>query len=189
MEGYGIVPRSDEDGVRTGVKRTLGARGTPGSQYVRPVRAYVGLGANLGDREATIRRAVALLDTRPGLRVIAISTLRETDPWGPVEQPPFLNGAVEVETELEPRALLDVLLDVERRLGRTREGERFGPRTIDLDLLVVEGMIRAEPGLTLPHPRLHERRFALDPLAELAPDLVVPGRGSVAELLASLDRG
>ena len=153
------------------------------------MRAYVGLGANLGDREATIRRAVALLEATRGIRVTAVSTLRETEPWGPVEQPPFLNGAVEVETELEPRALLDVLLDVERRLGRTREGERFGPRTIDLDLLVVDGVTCAEPGLMLPHPRLHERRFALEPLAELAPDLLVPGRGSVAQLLASLDRG
>jgi 2-amino-4-hydroxy-6-hydroxymethyldihydropteridine diphosphokinase len=157
------------------------------SQYVHPVRAYVGLGANLGDREATIRRAVALLDASHGIRVTAVSTLRETEPWGPVEQPPFLNGAVEIETELEPRALLDVLLAVERRLGRTRDGERFGPRTIDLDLLVVEDVTRVEPGLTLPHPRLHERRFALEPLVELAPDLVVPGRGSAAALLAGLE--
>jgi 2-amino-4-hydroxy-6-hydroxymethyldihydropteridine diphosphokinase len=187
MEGYGIVARLGQEKVRTGIKRTLGARRTPGSQYVHPMRAYVGLGANLGDREATIRSAVALLEATPGIRVTAVSTLRETEPWGPVEQPRFLNGAVEVETQLEPRVLLDVLLDVERRLGRTREGERFGPRTIDLDLLLVGETVIDESGLTLPHPRLHERRFALEPLAELAPDAVLPGRGTVSELLAARD--
>ena len=151
------------------------------------MRAYVGLGANLGDREATIREAVALLDAAPAIRVVSISSLRETEPWGPVEQPDYLNGAVELETELDPRTLLGVLLDVELQLGRTRTGERFGPRTIDLDLLVVEGVECGESGLTLPHPRLHERRFALEPLHELAPDLVVPGRGAVSELLAALE--
>ena len=150
------------------------------------MRAYVGLGSNLGDRESTIRRAVALLDEAPGVDVLAVSTLRETEPWGPVEQPTYLNGAVELETELEPRALLDVLLDVERRLGRVRTA-RWGPRTIDLDLLLHGDAIVHEPGLTLPHPHLHERRFALEPLAELAPDAVVPGRGKVVDLLRRLD--
>jgi 2-amino-4-hydroxy-6-hydroxymethyldihydropteridine diphosphokinase len=149
------------------------------------VRAYVGLGANLGDRESTIRRAVALLGEAPGVDVVAVSTLRETEPWGPVEQPAYLNGAVELETELEPRALLGVLLDVERRLGRVR-AERWGPRTIDLDLLLHGDTVLDEPGLTLPHPHLHERRFALEPLAELAPDAVVQGRGCVADLLREL---
>jgi 2-amino-4-hydroxy-6-hydroxymethyldihydropteridine diphosphokinase len=151
------------------------------------MRAYVGLGANLGDRESTIRQAVVSLEATPGIRVTGISTLRETEPWGPVEQPPFLNGAIALDTDLEPRALLGVLLDVERRLGRVRTGRRYGPRTIDLDLLVVDGVTSTEPGLTLPHPRLHERRFALEPLAELAPDLVVPGHGTAAELLAAFD--
>ncbi len=114
-----------------------------------------------------------------------MSTLRETEPWGPVEQPPFLNGAAAVETSLEPRALLDVLLEVERRLGRVRD-ERWGPRTIDLDLLLYGDTVVDEPGLTVPHPRLRERAFALEPLLELDPDLVVPGQGSAAVLLASL---
>ena len=150
------------------------------------VLAYVGLGANLGDREGTIRRAVKLLGAADGVEVLSVSTLRETEPWGPVEQPPYLNGAVELETALGPRALLELLLDVERRLGRVRT-ERWGPRTIDLDLLLHgDGVVEA-PGLTLPHPRLHERRFALEPLAELAPDAVVPGRGTVSALLAALD--
>jgi 2-amino-4-hydroxy-6-hydroxymethyldihydropteridine diphosphokinase len=147
-------------------------------------RAYVGLGANLGDREATIRRALELLDAEEGVGVVAVSTLRETAPVGIVDQPAFLNGVAVVETHLDPHALLERLLGVERRLGRTREGPRFGPRPIDLDLLV-HGELRVEtPGLTVPHPRLHERRFALEPLAEVEPALVVPGRGPVQELLA-----
>jgi 2-amino-4-hydroxy-6-hydroxymethyldihydropteridine diphosphokinase len=148
--------------------------------------AYVGLGANLGDREGAIRAALRLLDARAGIRVAAVSSLRETDPVGVLDQPRFLNGAAEVETELGPRALLDALLDVERALGRER-AERWGPRTIDLDLLAFDDLELDEPGLTLPHPRLHERRFALEPLAELAPALELPGRGSVESLLARLD--
>jgi 2-amino-4-hydroxy-6-hydroxymethyldihydropteridine diphosphokinase len=143
-------------------------------------RAYVGVGANLGDREATIRSA---LDALPG--VVAVSALRETDPVGVVEQPPFLNGAVALETDLAPRDLLDVLLSVERGLGRERR-ERWGPRTIDLDLLLYGDQTIDEPGLTVPHPRLHERRFALEPLLELDPELAIPGRGRVADLLAGL---
>jgi 2-amino-4-hydroxy-6-hydroxymethyldihydropteridine diphosphokinase len=149
------------------------------------VRAYVGLGANLGDRESTIRRAVTLLGEEPGVGVVSVSTLRETAPWGPVEQPAFLNGVVELETDLGPRALLDVLLDIERRLGRVR-AERWGPRTIDLDLLLHGDDVIDEAGLTLPHPHLHERRFALEPLAELAPDAVVPGQGKAVDLLRRL---
>ena len=143
--------------------------------------AYVGLGSNLGDREATIRAAVAAL---PG--VLAVSELRETAPVGFTEQPAFLNGAVALETDLSARELLERLVAVERELGRERR-ERWGPRTIDLDLLLFGAETVDEPGLTVPHPRLHERRFALEPLAELDPELVVPGRGRVRDLLAELD--
>ena len=143
--------------------------------------AYVGVGANIGDREATIRAAIAAL---PG--VVAVSELRETDPVGVTEQPAFLNGAVAVETELSARELLESLLMIERGLGRER-GPRWGPRTIDLDLLLYGGETVDEPGLTVPHPRLHERRFALEPLADLDPELAVPGRGRVRDLLAELD--
>ena len=143
--------------------------------------AYVGLGSNLGDREATIRAALAAL---PG--VFAVSELRETDPVGVTEQPAFLNGAAALETELSPRELLASLLAVERELGRERR-ERWGPRTIDLDLLLYGTETVDEPGMTVPHPRLHERRFALEPLADLDPELVVPGRGRVRDLLAELD--
>ena len=152
------------------------------------MRAYVGLGSNLGDRERAIERAVGLVNADPDIEVVSTSTLRETEPWGPVAQPRFLNGAVEVETSLEPRALLGVLLEVERRLGRVRE-ERFGPRTIDLDLLLYGDATLDEPGLTIPHPRLHERAFALEPLHELDPTLVVPGHGTVDELLRALESG
>ena len=143
--------------------------------------AYIGLGSNLGDREQTIRSAIAAVQG-----VVAVSELRETDPVGVTEQPAFLNGAIAVETELSPRELLQSLLAVERELGRER-GERWGPRTIDLDLLLYGTETVDEPGLTVPHPHLHERRFALEPLAELDPELVVPGRGRVDELLAKLD--
>lgn len=148
------------------------------------MRAYVGVGANLGDREATIRRAVELL----GEDVVAVSELRETEPWGYADQPRFLNGAILLETELEPRALLDRLLAVERRLGRVR-GPRYGPRTIDLDLLLYGDRELDEPGLTVPHPRLHERAFALEPLLDLDPELELPGRGRVSDLLAGLQSG
>jgi len=152
-----------------------------------PVRAYVGLGANLGPREETIRRAVELLAAEEGVEVIAVSELRETDPVGVADQPRFLNGAAAIETTLEPRELLDVLLRVERGLGRVRDGTRWGPRTVDLDMLVYADEVVDEEGLRVPHPRLHERRFVLEPLVELDPELEIPGRGRVSELLAALD--
>ena len=150
-------------------------------------RAFVGLGANLGPREVTLLRAVDLLGVEPGVDVLELSGLRETAPVGNVDQPEFLNGAVAVETSLSPRGLLDALLRVERELGRVRDGTQWGPRTIDLDLLVYGDEVVDEPELRVPHPRVHERRFALEPLAELDPDLVVPGHGTVSELLAKLD--
>jgi 2-amino-4-hydroxy-6-hydroxymethyldihydropteridine diphosphokinase len=143
--------------------------------------AYVGVGSNLGDRKTTIQAAITAL---PG--VVAVSKLRETDPVGVTEQPAFLNGAVALETELSARELLERLLAIERELGRERR-ERWGPRTIDLDLLLYGSETVDEPGLTVPHPLLHERRFVLEPLAELEPELLVPGRGRVADLLAELD--
>ena len=150
-------------------------------------RAFVGLGSNLGDPEALIRSALDLLTAEEGIEVVAVSSLRETDPVGYEDQPRFLNGAAELATELPPQELLERLLAVERRLGRIRgEGPRFGPRMIDLDLLLYGDEIVEEPGLTLPHPRLHERRFALEPLAELDPALEVPGRGPVQALLTGL---
>jgi 2-amino-4-hydroxy-6-hydroxymethyldihydropteridine diphosphokinase len=149
-------------------------------------RAYVGVGTNLGDRAAMLRAAVEQLRAEPSVEVVAVSSIRETDPVGIVEQPRFLNAAVAIETELSARELLVRLLGIERRLGRTRAGPRFGPRTIDLDLLVYGDARIDEPGLEVPHPRLHERLFALEPLVDLDPDLVVPGHGRLADLVAGL---
>jgi len=152
------------------------------------ITAFVGIGANLGEPERQIREALELLAAEEGIEVVAVSSLRETDPVGYEHQPRFLNGAVELRTSLAPRELLDRLLEVERRLGRVRgEGPRFGPRPIDLDLLLYGAESVDEPGLTVPHPRLAERRFALEPLAELEPSLEVPGRGSVQALLSGLE--
>jgi 2-amino-4-hydroxy-6-hydroxymethyldihydropteridine diphosphokinase len=132
------------------------------------MRAYVGLGSNLGKREATLRGAIERLASDPDVKVVAVSTLRETDPVGPItDQPRFVNGAVAVETTLTPRALLDRLLEIEAEFGRTRDGPRGGPRTLDLDLLVYGDEWVDEPGLQIPHPRLHERDFVLEPLQEL----------------------
>ncbi len=146
-------------------------------------RAYVGLGANLGDRERTLLEAVTALADDDGVEVVAVSTLRETEPVGVGEQPLYLNGAAELETTLTARELLDRLLAVEQRFGRVRVPGEHAPRTLDLDLLLYGDEVIDEPGVTVPHPRLHERRFVLEPLAELAPGLVVPGRGDVESLL------
>jgi 2-amino-4-hydroxy-6-hydroxymethyldihydropteridine diphosphokinase len=152
-------------------------------------RAYVGLGANLGQREQTLRRAVELLAAEPGIQVVAVSSFRETEPVGYLDQPAFLNGACAVETELGPRELLDRLLAVERALGRERgTGPRWGPRTIDLDLLLYGHETVDEPGLSVPHPRLVERSFALEPLLELDPGLTLPdGRGLLGLLRAAVE--
>jgi len=150
------------------------------------MRAYVGLGANLGDRSAMLRAALEQLDAEPGVRVVAVSTVRETEPVGYLDQPQFLNAAAAIDTDLPPRELLDRLLGIERRLGRTREGPRFGPRTIDLDLLLYGEERVDEPGLAVPHPRLHERLFVLEPLSDLDATLIVPGKGPLSEILAGL---
>lgn len=144
------------------------------------VLAYVGLGSNLGDRRALLDSALAELAPR------RVSSVRETAPWGREDQPAFLNAVAELETGLAPRPLLDLLLEVERRHGRVRN-ERWGPRTLDLDLLLYGDRVVREPGLEVPHPRLAERRFVLDGLAELNPDLQVPGTGrSVLDLLRAV---
>jgi 2-amino-4-hydroxy-6-hydroxymethyldihydropteridine diphosphokinase len=142
--------------------------------------AYVGLGANLGDRAGSIRRAAELIGAR------RLSSLRETEPWGVTDQPSFLNAVAEVEWDGTARELLDRLLEVERELGRVRDGSRWGPRLIDLDLLVFGAETIDEPGLAVPHPALAERAFVLEPLAELVPDLDVPGAGVVSALLSKL---
>jgi 2-amino-4-hydroxy-6-hydroxymethyldihydropteridine diphosphokinase len=151
-------------------------------------RAYVGLGSNLGDRESTIRNALAELAAADDVEVLAVSTLVDTDPVGYLDQPRFLNGVAALETGRSARALLDLLLEVEARFGRDRAAvPAQGPRTLDLDLLLYGDEEIDEPSLRIPHPRLHERAFVLGPLAELAPGLDVPGKGAVETLLAGLD--
>ena len=150
-------------------------------------RAYVALGSNLGDRERTLLDAVEALRAEAGVEVVAVSGLIETEPVGFVDQPRFVNGVVALDTTLPARALLELLLAVERRFGRSREGvPAQGPRTLDLDLLLYGEAEIDEPGLQIPHPRLHERSFVLGPLAELAPGLEIPGRGEVQALIARL---
>lgn len=150
-------------------------------------RAYVALGSNLGRREATIRAALDVLAAEPGIELVAVSELVDTEPVGYVDQPRFLNGVAAVDTELSARDLLAALLDLERRFGRRRDDATpQGPRTLDLDLVLYGDAEIDEPGLTVPHPRMHERGFVLGPLAELAPGLEVPGKGRVETLMAGV---
>lgn len=145
--------------------------------------AYLGLGSNLGDRLANLTRAVELLAAQPGVSVIRSSRVYETQPVGP-PQPDYLNAVVEVRTELEPRALLDACRAIEGALGRER-AERWGPRTIDVDVLTMGEEVVDEPDLVIPHPRMHERGFVLAPLHELDPDPMLPGGRRLATLRLS----
>lgn len=148
--------------------------------------AYLGLGGNVGDRRRNLSDAVLALNSEAGVRVEKISSVYETTPVGVVDQPDFYNCVVEVATTLGPRELLERCLAIEKKLGRVR-AERWGPRTIDLDLLWYEGAALDEAGLVLPHPRMKERAFVLVPLAEIAPKLLL-GEMSAEELASRLDR-
>lgn len=142
----------------------------------KPVsRAFIGLGGNLGDPALSMRQALSGLSEAPSTRIVKVSSLYRTPPWGKTDQPPFLNAAVKIETDLSPQELLSVVLLVEQALGRERK-ERWGPRTIDIDILIYGGRTVDEPGLCVPHPRLTERAFALAPLVDVMPDAEVAGR-------------
>lgn len=149
-------------------------------------RAFLGLGGNIGDPAAAMAAALRMLDAAPGIAVRAVSSLYRTPPWGKLDQPDFINAAAELRTTLSPRQLLEACLEAERSLKRVR-AERWGPRAIDLDILVFEGHPVKEDGLEIPHPRLAERAFVLEPLAEIAPDLDVFGK-PVTQWLHSADR-
>lgn len=154
-----------------------------------PVRAFVGLGSNLGDSPSILMEAMFALDELPQTSVRAQSALYRTPAWGRTDQPDFINAVVELQTRLVPEVLLQHLLALERRFGRVRrDGERWGPRELDLDLLIHGDAVIDEPGLHLPHPRIAERAFVLVPLAEIAPMLDVPGLGRVDALLAAVAR-
>ena len=149
-------------------------------------RAYLGLGSNIGDKAAHLAAAVEGLAGVPGLRVLARSADYRTPPWGETDQDWFLNGALAIDTDLDPHALLDACLGVERDLGRIRE-RRWGPRVIDIDVLSYAGAAVSDERLVLPHRYVRERAFVLVPLAEIAPDLVIGGE-TVSDALAKLDR-
>ena len=150
------------------------------------IKAFVGLGANLGEPKDQVRRAIAALAAIPKTRVLAASSLYRSAPVGVGEQPDFINAVAAIETGLKARTLLDELLEIEARFGRRRDSPG-SPRTLDLDLLLYGNSVIAEPGLVVPHPRMHERAFVLAPLTEIAPDVVVPGKGPVAALLTACE--
>lgn len=150
-------------------------------------RAYVALGSNLDEPEAQVRNALATLNELPETQVVRSSRLYRTPPWGMLDQPWFVNAAVALDTELTPQGLMRALQSLELRSGRKRGSPRWGPRRIDLDLLLYDDLVIDTPELQLPHPRLAERAFVLVPLADVAKDLTLPGGQSVEALLAQVD--
>ena len=154
---------------------------------MRPQPVYLGIGSNLGDRARHVQQALEQLERLDQTRLVAASAVIETAPVGPIEQGAYLNAAAAIETGLSPRDLLRALHAIERAHGRDRTQEaRWGPRTLDLDILVYADLMMTEPGLTIPHPRLHERVFVLEPLAEIAAERLVPGlHQTVGVLLAT----
>jgi 2-amino-4-hydroxy-6-hydroxymethyldihydropteridine diphosphokinase len=166
------------------VKEEMGSQ-SPSREGVRGVVAFIGIGANRGDPAIQCRDAVRRLGSVPKIRLLRSSSLYRTEPVGPQAQPWFINAVAEIRTELRPRKLFDALKDIEREMGRT-EGPRWGPRMIDLDLLLYGQEVVAEEGLVIPHPEMHRRRFVLEPLCELASYVIHPAFGVSARGL--LDR-
>jgi len=157
-----------------------------------PTTAFVGLGGNLGDAAASVREAFVALGRLPGTRLLRASRLYRTPAWGVTAQPDFVNAVAMIETTLAPTALLQELLRIERDAGRDRladGSDRWGPRTLDLDLLLYGDAVIDVPGLSVPHPHMHERAFVLVPLLEIAPDARIPGRAAVADALAAMAVG
>jgi len=157
---------------------------TPGAHWYP---AYVGIGSNLQGPARQVEAAAGLLDERDEIRVIAASSLYRSAAFGGIEQPDFVNAVVAVLTTLTPLELLGELQAIENRQGRDRDEKRWGPRVIDLDLLVYSGQEIDEPALVVPHPGIRERNFVLLPLGEIAPDLVIPGLGRVAGIPVNMD--
>ncbi|MEU6007362.1 2-amino-4-hydroxy-6-hydroxymethyldihydropteridine diphosphokinase [Streptomyces sp. NPDC047453] len=154
-----------------------------------PKRAVISIGSNLGNRLETLQGAVDALEDTPGVRVKAVSPVYETEPWGvePGSQPSYLNAVVILKTTLPPSSLLERAHAVEEAFSRVRD-ERWGPRTLDVDIVAYAETVSDDPLLTLPHPRAHERAFVLAPWYDVDPDAQLPGRGAVADLLTALTR-
>lgn len=151
----------------------------------KAVTAFIGIGSNMGDRELALRQAVEAIGKWPGTQLLRASPVYETKPWGPTAQPDYLNMVVEISTQLDPHRLLRHCKDLEKRLGREASGERWGPRPLDLDVLLYGNRRLATANLVVPHPRMWERAFVLRPLFDLAPDLRAPGGVLIGDLLAS----
>jgi 2-amino-4-hydroxy-6-hydroxymethyldihydropteridine diphosphokinase len=148
---------------------------------------YIGLGSNLADPRAQVEGGLRALAGLADTRLVRRSRLYRSAPWGRADQPEFVNAVAELDTTLTPQSLLDALLAIERQAGRERDATRWGPRVLDLDVLVYGDLVIDMPGLHVPHPHLHERVFVLMPLCEIAPGLQIPGKGRVEVLLAQLD--
>ncbi len=157
------------------------------SRSAEPVRAYVGLGSNLGDGRALINQALAELGRNPSIHHLRRSSFYRSAAWGVQSQADFVNAVAELDCSLSGMELLTVLLATEEKGGRVRGPERWGPRTIDLDLLLYGQQVLHKPGLEVPHPRMHLRAFVLLPLLELAPELEIPGVGLAREIFGSLE--
>lgn len=156
----------------------------------RPVRACIGLGANLGDAQGNVLQAIEALRSVPGVLSVQPSRLYRTPAWGRVDQPDFINACACFQTTLSPLALLDALQAIENAHGRVRlPGQHWGPRTLDLDLLLYGDAVIDDPRLTVPHPWMHQRAFVLVPLSEIAPEAVIAGIGTVTEALARIETG
>lgn len=152
-----------------------------------PVIAFVGLGGNVGAAVTTLRAAIGDLSALPDTQLLRASQLYRTPAWGMENQPDFVNAVAMLETQLAPQALLEHLLAIERIHGRSRDADlRWGPRTLDLDLLLYGDAVIDEPGLHVPHPQLHKRAFALQPLVEIAPETAIPGIGRASDALAAM---
>ena len=148
---------------------------------------YIGLGSNLADPQAQVESGLRALAELAQTRLLRRSRLYRSAPWGRADQPEFVNAVAQLDTALAPQILLDALLAIERHAGRERDATRWGPRVLDLDILLYGDLLLDTPGLHLPHPHLRERVFVLMPLCEIAPELQIPGQGQTATLLARLD--
>jgi 2-amino-4-hydroxy-6-hydroxymethyldihydropteridine diphosphokinase len=164
------------------------SRGADDRDGKRPAAAYIALGSNVGDPAAQVRAAFGELGALPRTSLRDHSSLYRSAPVGYLDQPDFINAVARLETMLDPRALLDAVLAIEHRHGRERTFPN-APRTLDLDIILYGDLTVQGPGLTIPHPRMHERAFVLVPLAEIAPGCVVPGRGALSDLLKKIDAG